>query len=281
MALEVATYISDLVATNPVGATDTKATLDDHIRLIKSTVKTTFPNVSGAVTPTHTVLNYMVGVTSGVQSQLDAKAPLASPALTGVPTAPTAAVGTATTQIATTAHVAAVGLSSALPGQTGNAGKFVTTDGTNASWADVDLTPYATLTGAEALTNKTISGADNTLTADGTNAVGFRHIPQNSQSAAYTAVLADAGKHVLHPSADTTARVFTIPANAAVAYPVGTAITFINQASAGTITIAITSDTMRLAGAGTTGSRTLAANGIATAIKLTATEWIISGTNLT
>jgi hypothetical protein len=38
---------------------------------------------------------------------------------------------------------------------------------------------------------------------------------------------------------------------------------------------------MRLAGAGTTGSRTLAANGVATAIKLTATEWIISGVGLT
>ena len=39
--------------------------------------------------------------------------------------------------------------------------------------------------------------------------------------------------------------------------------------------------TMRLAGAGTTGTRTLAANGVATALKITATEWIISGTNLT
>ena len=54
-----------------------------------------------------------------------------------------------------------------------------------------------------------------------------------------------------------------------------------NQASAGVMTIAITTDTMRLAGAGTTGSRTLAANGIATALKLTSTEWIISGTGLT
>ncbi|HET9574537.1 MAG TPA: hypothetical protein VFP29_12515, partial [Methyloceanibacter sp.] len=44
--------------------------------------------------------------------------------------------------------------------------------------------------------------------------------------------------------------------------------------------IAITSDTMRLAGAGTTGSRTLAANGVATALKVTSTEWIISGTAL-
>jgi len=38
---------------------------------------------------------------------------------------------------------------------------------------------------------------------------------------------------------------------------------------------------MRLAGAGTTGNRTLAANGVATAIKITSTEWIISGTGLT
>lgn len=114
-----------------------------------------------------------------------------------------------------------------------------------------------------------------------TDNIGYLSIPQNSQSTAYTAVLADAGKHLFHPSADTTARTFTIPANSSVAFPIGTALTFVNQNGAGAVTIAITTDTMRLAGAGTTGSRTLAANGIATALKLTSTEWIISGTNLT
>lgn len=109
----------------------------------------------------------------------------------------------------------------------------------------------------------------------------YSQIPQNSQSAAYTLVLADAQKHIFHPSADTTARIWTIPANSSVAYPVGTCLTFINQNSGGVITISITTDTMRLAGAGTTGSRTLAANGVATAIKVTSTEWIISGTGLT
>lgn len=133
----------------------------------------------------------------------------------------------------------------------------------------------------QTLTNKTISGADNTLTVDGTNAVGFRTIPQNSQSGAYTLVLADSGKHLLHPTADTTARTFTIPANSSVAYPIGTAITFINQNGAGVVTIAITTDTMRLSPAGTTGSRTLAANGSATCVKITSTEWIISGSGLT
>lgn len=106
-------------------------------------------------------------------------------------------------------------------------------------------------------------------------------VRQVSQSANYTLVLTDGGKHILHPSADTTARTFTIPANASVVFPIGTAITFINQNAGGVITIAITTDTLRLAGAGTTGSRTLATNGVCTAIKITTTEWIISGTGLT
>ena len=60
-----------------------------------------------AVLPTAAELNFVDGVTSAIQTQLNAKAPLASPALTGTPTAPTAAVGTNTTQVATTAFVSA------------------------------------------------------------------------------------------------------------------------------------------------------------------------------
>ena len=137
-----------------------------------------------------------------------------------------------------------------------------------------------TLTGTQTLTNKTISGASNTLTVDGTNEVGFKNIPQNSQSAAYTTVLADAGKHIFHPSGDANARTFTIDSNANVAYPIGTAITFINMTSQ-VVTIAITTDTMYLSSAGTTGSRSLAQYGSATAIKITSTNWLISGSGLT
>ena len=61
MALESATYISDLVVTNPLG-TDPKSQGDDHIKLVKSTLRNTFSGVTGAVTPTHTLLN-TVGVT--------------------------------------------------------------------------------------------------------------------------------------------------------------------------------------------------------------------------
>jgi len=94
MPLEVGTFISDLVSTNPT-STDPKAEGDDHIRLLKSTIKATFPNVSGAVTPTHTELNYVDGVTSAIQTQLDSKAPVNSPTFTGTVVLPaTTSVGT-------------------------------------------------------------------------------------------------------------------------------------------------------------------------------------------
>lgn len=105
-------------------------------------------------------------------------------------------------------------------------------------------------------------------------------VQQNSQSANYNIQLSDAGKHLYHPSSDTTPRTFTIPASGSVDFPLGTAITFVNGNGAGTLTIAC-NDTMRQAGTGTTGSRTLAANGIATAMKITSSSWLINGTGLT
>tara|TARA_R110000868_G_scaffold196311_1_gene442191 strand:+ start:121 stop:849 length:729 start_codon:yes stop_codon:yes gene_type:complete len=124
------------------------------------------------------------------------------------------------------------------------------------------------------------SGTLTNCTADGTDAVGFRNVPIASKSAAYTTVLADSGKVIFHPSTDANARTFTIDSNANVVYPLGTVLTFINMTSQ-VVTIAITSDTMYLAGTGTTGSRTLAQYGMASAIKMTSTTWIISGSGLT
>jgi hypothetical protein len=124
-------------------------------------------------------------------------------------------------------------------------------------------------------TSGTLSGC----TVDGTDAVGFRNTPVNSQSADYTLVLADSGKTIFHPVADDNARTFTIPANSSVAYPVGTVISFVNLQN--TVTIAITTDTMYLANNGATGSRTLAEYGTASAMKVASTTWIISGNGLT
>jgi hypothetical protein len=73
MTVESVTYISDLNATYPASG-DARSEGDDHLRNIKAAVKATFPNITGAVTPTHTELNYVDGVTSAIQTQLDAKA---------------------------------------------------------------------------------------------------------------------------------------------------------------------------------------------------------------
>jgi hypothetical protein len=122
------------------------------------------------------------------------------------------------------------------------------------------------------------SGTLSNCTVDGTNSVGFLIIPQNVQTGSYTLVLADSGKHIYRGSG--SAATWTIPANSSVAYTIGTAITFINL-SATSVSIAITTDTMYLSSAGTSGTRTLAQYGSATAIKITSTTWLISGSGLT
>jgi len=107
--------------------------------------------------------------------------------------------------------------------------------------------------------------------------VGYLNIPIVSKSAAYSTLLSDSGKAILHPVTDNNARTFTI--DAAVAYDLGTVITFINRIN--TLTVALSSGTFYLGGTGTTGNRTLAVNAVATAIKVESAVWIISGAGVT
>jgi hypothetical protein len=127
------------------------------------------------------------------------------------------------------------------------------------------------------------SGTLSNCTVDGTSSVGFRNIPQNPQnSTSYTLTLADSGKHIYRSSGG--AETWTIPAASSVSYPLGTAITFVNLSTTA-VSIAITTDTMYLSSAGTTGTRTLAQFGSATAIKVSGLSssgiWVISGSGLT
>lgn len=105
-----------------------------------------------------------------------------------------------------------------------------------------------------------------------TTTLGYLGLPQNSQNTGYTLALSDQGKHVYVTATSTV----TIPANSTVAFPIGTAITIIS-ASGATTTVAITTDTLILAGSGATGPRTIAPYGMATIIKVTSTSWFISG----
>ena len=69
MAIETFGFIDDLNAANPT-ATDNVSEGDDHLRGVKATLKSTFPNITGAINPTEAELNYVVGVTSSIQTQL-------------------------------------------------------------------------------------------------------------------------------------------------------------------------------------------------------------------
>lgn len=109
-----------------------------------------FPSTTTVGPLTPTIQGYLSTATSDVQAQINSKAAKAGDTYTGTHNftggalkAPTMTAGTATTDVATTAFVASAALAAALPGQTGNAGKVISTDGTNASWVKpVFPTPY-------------------------------------------------------------------------------------------------------------------------------------------
>lgn len=115
-----------------------------------------FSGASGVTLPAATTIGAVTaaellslsGVTSPLQAQIDAKGAIAGQAWTGAHdftgssvTVATQAPGNNTAAAASTAFVVATAFNSALPGQTGNSGKFVTTDGSSASWAEVPRLP--------------------------------------------------------------------------------------------------------------------------------------------
>jgi len=218
------------------------------------------------VTGTLAVANGGTGVTTSTGT--------GSVVLSTSPTLVTPLLGTPTSGVATnlTGLPLTTGVTGTLPVANGGTGVTTSTGSGNTvlSTSPTLVTPVL---------GTPTSGNLSSCTADGTNAVGYLNIPINSQSAAYTLVLADAGKAILHPSTDANARTFTIPANGTVAFAIGTAVTFINMTSQ-VVSIAITTDTLYLGGTGTTGTRSLAQYGTATCIKMTSTTWIINGSGL-
>lgn len=108
---------------------------------------------------------------------------------------------------------------------------------------------------------------------------GFRGVPVNTQDANYTFVLGDSGKMTRHTSA--TAHAWTIPPNSSVAYPIGHALVLRNVGT-GAVTLTQGAGVLiRLAGSTTTGNKTLAQWGLATAFQEAADTWVVSGSGVT
>jgi hypothetical protein len=145
--------------------------------------------------------------------------------------------------------------------------------------------PFVTEAATQTLTNKTLTGATlngatisagTTLNDSGaisSFSPGFRGLPPSSQTpgSTITLALADAGKSIPNTTGG-----WIIPANASVAIPPASVVVLYND-SGSAQTVSITSDTLRLHGGTTTGTRTVPQRGLCTLIKVHATEWVAIG----
>jgi hypothetical protein len=141
------------------------------------------------------------------------------------------------------------------------------------------LTTGNTFTGNQTFNSGIVIGAPaepdtNSNTAKNLGYIGLPQLILNSGN--LTISKTHAGKQVYVTGASQT---ITIPSNASVPLEIGTTIVIINANV--TSSIAITADTIRLAGGSTTGTRTLSAYGMATLVKIDSTTWIASGNGLT
>ncbi len=247
----------------------------------------------------------------GLSTSLGLKANLASPALTGTPTAPTAAAGTNTTQVATTAFVgtAVADLVASAPSALNTLNELATALGNDASFSTTVTNAIAaksntaspTFTGTVTIPTLTLT---NPLTAAnggtglsslgtgvatflgtpssanlaamltdeiGTGNVVLSEIATNAQTASYTLVLADRGKMVEMNVG--SANNLTVPLDSSVNFPVGTQIDILQVGSGQTTVVATGGVTVN----GTPGLKIRAQWGGATLIKRAANTWVLIG----
>lgn len=125
---------------------------------------------------------------------------------------------------------------------------------------------------AASFVNATLTG---TSTTNGVE-IGYRTIPQTVKNSAYAFAAADSGTALVHN--DTSPYTYTV--NTGI-FSAGQVITIVNDTASGVITIAEGAGfTLRLAGAGTTGNKTLAARGIATIVFMSGTTAYVSGSGV-
>jgi hypothetical protein len=138
---------------------------------------------------------------------------------------------------------------------------------------EAGLAPIASPTFTGTIVGAPAEPDANANTAKNLGYIGLPQVILNTGN--LTLSKAHAGEHIYVTGGSQT---ITIPANSSVPFEIGTTIVIINANF--TSTIAITTDTLRLAGIGTAGNRTLSTYGMATLVKIDATTWMVSGNGL-
>lgn len=199
MTVETAILISDLNSLNP-GSNDPKSEGDDHLRLLKTTIKATFPNITGAVSATHTLLNNAAAGNFGVQAvtgasfngklatanisqwtndagYLTSVAAIAWTAVTGKPTGVSAFINDSgyLTTVGTIAWTSISGRPTALSGLTNDMG-FITGVTAGAVTGALGFTPYNATNPAgyiSGVTSGAVTGALGFTPYNATNPAGY------------------------------------------------------------------------------------------------------------
>ena len=227
---------------------------------------------------------------SGLDTALSEKAPLASPALTGVPTAPTATAATNTTQIATTQFVRTevANLVNSATSTLDTLGEIATALGNdpnlsstlttaiglrapinNAAFTGTFSAPTGTIT-ASMIADNTILNAEISPSAN-IDLNKLADVSTNAQSASYTLVLADKNKIV--EMGVGSANNLTVPLNSSVAFPIGTQINILQTGSGQTTVVATGGVTINA----TPGLKIRAQWSYATLIKRAENTWVLVG----
>jgi hypothetical protein len=186
-------------------------------------------------------LNHVVGAFS-IGGNLTVSGNIPSPTLTGTPVAPTAAPGTNTTQLATTAFVTA----------TTSALGTMSTQNAN----------------AVAITGGTMSG----MTSIADTIGNVRNIPINSKTSSYVLLASDAGQVV----SITTGGV-TVPSGV---FSAGQAVSIYNNSATSQTITQGGGTTMTLASSGLTGNRTLGGYGLCTVLCIASNTFVITGAGI-
>ena len=220
-----------------------------------------------------TEIGYLNGVTSAIQTQMDAKAPLASPTFTGTVTLPTGTVTSAMILDGTIVNAdidasAAIALSKLATSTAGNIIVY------NSSGVPTSVTESGDVTisdtGVTAIASGVIVNADISATA-AIDLGKLADVSTNAQTASYTLVLADKNKVV--EMGVGSANNLTVPLNSSVAFPVGSQINIL-QTGAGQTTIVATGGVTINA---TPGLKMRAQWSYATLIKRATDTWVLVG----